>query len=65
MSLSGIEDDPKPVPGPATKKAKTAMHTDVGGALAAILDPFVTGPTFMVWSDECVIDSEVNHETKT
>ena len=53
------------MPGPATKKAKTAMHTDVDGALAAILYPFVTGPTFMVWSDECVIDSEVNHETKS
>ena len=38
------------------------MYTDVDGALAAFLYPFVAGATSMVWGDECVNDSEVNHE---
>ena len=32
------------------------------GSLAEVLSPFVVAATFMTWTDECVIDSTVNHD---
>ena len=66
MSASGPTEasasDPEPIGGePPHKKAKSAMWSD-DGSLAEVLSPFVVAATFMTWTDECVIDSEVNHE---
>ena len=57
-----LASDPEPVGGgPPLKKAKSAMWTD-DGSLADVLSPFVVAATFMKWTDECFIDSSLNHE---
>ena len=66
MSLSGpseaLASDPEPVGGePPPKKPRSTMWSD-DGSLAEVLSPFVVAATFMTWTDECVIDSTVNHQ---